>query len=134
VPGPAGDNSLPAVDFFVSPRDTKTPWCFHKTTMRSLYDRAYEKARASGLYDYIFFNEEGEVTEGSITNIVIYSGGRYRTPPVASGLLPGVMRKKLLADMAVPVVEQVLTEQDVRAAEAVFLCNSVRGVIRVRVR
>lgn len=134
VPDLAVDNSLPMVDFFVSPRDTKTPWCFHKTTMRGLYDKAYEKARASGLYDYIFFNEAGEVTEGCIANIVIYSEGRYETPPVASGLLPGVMRNKLLADKAVPLVEQVLTEQDVRAAEAVFLCNSVRGVIRVRVR
>ena len=133
-PGPVAEKDLPAVDFFVSPMDTRGPWCFHKTTMRSLYTRAYEKARSDGLRDYIFLNEAGEVTEGCITNIVIYSAGQYKTPPVASGLLPGVMRGKLLADKAVPVVEKALTEQDVRTAEAVFLCNSVRGVIRVRVR
>lgn len=133
-PGPVAERDLPAVDFFVSPVDTRGPWCFHKTTMRSLYSKAYEKARSDGLYDYIFLNEAGEVTEGCITNIVIYSAGQYKTPPVASGLLPGVMRGKLLADKAVPVVEMVLAEQDVRAAEAIFLCNSVRGIIRVRVR
>ncbi|HBG21029.1 MAG TPA: hypothetical protein DDY32_17630 [Desulfobulbaceae bacterium] len=132
-PGPA-ENELPAIDFCQSPVDTKTPWCFHKTTMRGLFNKAYEAARAQGLYDSLFFNESGEVTEGCITNVVIFADGEFKTPPVFCGLLPGVMRGRLLADPEVRVVEQVLTERDVRAAEAVFLCNSVRGVVRVRVR
>ena len=133
-PHSAAEHELPTVSFFNSPVDTKSPWCFHKTTMRGLYDSAYEQARAEGLYDAVFCNEAGEVTEGSITNIVIYAQGRYRTPPVSSGLLAGVMRGRLLANQMVPVVEEVMTARDVRTAEAVFLCNSVRGVIRVRVR
>jgi para-aminobenzoate synthetase/4-amino-4-deoxychorismate lyase len=74
------------------------------------------------------------VTEGCITNIVIYQEGTYLTPPVESGLLPGVMRGHLLRDTAVPVVEKVLTPADVSAAEAIFLCNSVRGLVRVRLQ
>jgi len=132
-PSPA-ENELPAIDFCQSPVDTKTPWCFHKTTMRGLFNKAYEAARAQGLYDSLFFNESGEVTEGCITNVVIFADGEFKTPPVFCGLLPGVMRGRLLADPEVRVVEQVLTERDVRTAEAVFLCNSVRGVVRVRVR
>jgi para-aminobenzoate synthetase/4-amino-4-deoxychorismate lyase len=102
--------------------------------MRSLYNNAFEKAQADGLFDFLFLNEQGEVTEGCITNIIIYAAGQYATPPVSCGLLSGIMRGVLLADKAVPVFEKVLTEQDVRGADAVFLCNSVRGVIRVRMR
>ncbi|KJR97346.1 MAG: hypothetical protein VR65_25645 [Desulfobulbaceae bacterium BRH_c16a] len=133
-PGPVVEKDLPVADFFERPVDTKAPWCFHKTTMRSLYDNAFEKAQADGLYDFLFVNEQGEVTEGCITNIIIYAAGHYATPPVSCGLLSGIMRGVLLADKAVPVFEKVLTEQDVRGADAVFLCNSVRGIIRVRMR
>jgi para-aminobenzoate synthetase/4-amino-4-deoxychorismate lyase len=102
--------------------------------MRTLYDTAYKQAQDIGIFDYIFCNSAGEVTEGCITNIVIYHEGKYLTPPVASGLLPGVMRGCLLKDTAVPVIEKVLTPADVKAAEAIFVCNSVRGLVRVKMR
>jgi len=114
--------------------DAASPWPFYKTTMRTLYDTAYKQAQEDGLFDYIFCNTAGEVTEGCITNIVIYREGAYLTPPVASGLLPGVMRGHLLADAAVSVVEKVLTPADVRSAEAIFVCNSVRGLVRVKMQ
>jgi para-aminobenzoate synthetase/4-amino-4-deoxychorismate lyase len=122
------------IDFSPCMVDTESPWLFHKTTMRGLYDTEYNQARKDGLFDYIFCNNAGEVTEGCITNIIIYREGEYRTPPVASGLLPGVMREHLLAESAVPVAEKVLTRQDVRSAEAIFVCNSVRGLVRVKMK
>lgn len=122
------------VDFSSRIVDTDNPWLFHKTTMRKLYDAEYKEAQNKGLFDYIFCNSDGEVTEGCITNIVIYSQGRYITPPVASGLLPGVMREHLLIESAVPLVEKVLTRQEVRSAEALWVCNSVRGLVRVRMQ
>lgn len=120
------------VDFSARIVDAESPWHFHKTTMRKLYDVEYKHAQENGLFDYIFCNSAGEITEGCISNIVIYSEGKYITPPVASGLLPGIMRQHLLAGSAVPVVEKVLTRDEVRSAEALFLCNSVRGLVRVR--
>jgi branched-subunit amino acid aminotransferase/4-amino-4-deoxychorismate lyase len=44
------------------------------------------------------------------------------------------MREQLLHDRERPVVEAVLTPADVIAAEAVYLCNAVRGLVRVRLR
>jgi branched-subunit amino acid aminotransferase/4-amino-4-deoxychorismate lyase len=44
------------------------------------------------------------------------------------------MREHLLAESAVPVAEKVLTRQDVRSAEAIFVCNSVRGLVRVKMK
>jgi branched-subunit amino acid aminotransferase/4-amino-4-deoxychorismate lyase len=41
------------------------------------------------------------------------------------------MRKQLLADKLIPLREEVLTVEDLRQAEALFLCNSVRGVVQV---
>ena len=122
------------VDFSTHIVDAGSPWLFYKTTMRKLYDVAYKHAQETGLFDYVFCNSAGEVTEGCITNIVIYNDGKYITPPVASGLLAGTMREHLLASSAVPIVEKVLTKEEVRSAKALFLCNSVRGLVRVRMK
>lgn len=134
VPEKVVGNRLAVIDFSPKPVNTRAAWPFFKTSRRELFNTEYAHALAQGLYEYIFLNEAGEVTEGCITNIVIYNNGRYTTPPVACGLLSGIMRGRLLADVSRPVFEEVLSEDDIRTAEAVFVCNSVRGVIRVKVR
>lgn len=108
------------------------PWLYHKTTRRQLYDEHHLKAQNAGLYDYLFVNERDEITEGSITNIIVYCAGKYKTPPVSSGLLPGIMRKKLLSDAFPDLQEEVVKVADLKRAEAIFVCNSVRGVVQVR--
>jgi para-aminobenzoate synthetase/4-amino-4-deoxychorismate lyase len=86
-----------------------------------------------GELDAVFCNVRGEVTEGCISNIILLKDGIYTTPPVSCGILPGVMRAHLLAQSqsCPPLLEQVLTRVDVEEADAVFMCNSVRGVVRV---
>ena len=134
VPAKCDDGHLPTIDFSPTRVNTGAAWPFFKTSRRELYAGEYARALEHGLYECLFVNEVGEVTEGCISNLIVYAKGRYRTPPIACGLLPGVMRGRLLADDSRLVVEEVLTEEDVRAAEAVFVCNSVRGVVRVAVR
>lgn len=124
---------LPKVAFSRERVDSAAPWPYHKTSRRDLYDRELTGARELGHFDRLWRNERGEVTEGCIGNLIVFQRGRYLTPPVASGLLAGVMRGRLLANADPPLAEQVLTEGEVRAAEAVYLCNSVRGVVRVEV-
>jgi para-aminobenzoate synthetase/4-amino-4-deoxychorismate lyase len=103
----------------------------HKTTHREQYDRLYREARADGFDEVLFLNEKDEVTEGAISNIFIQRGDRLFTPPLSSGALPGVYRRHLLQTNQT-AAEQVLTLQDLASAEAVFLCNSVRGMYQVR--
>ncbi len=134
TPPAAAVDTLPVVSFSSQVVAVDNPWCFHKTTRRQLYDAEYAEARTEGGYDRLFCNEKGEITEGCISNVFIYRNGRYSTPPVRCGLLAGVMRGQLMSDRKVMVSEEVLTEDKVREAEAVFLCNSVRGVVRVEVR
>ena len=104
----------------------------HKTTHRSLYDKEYAKARANGFDDVIFLNERDEVTEGAISNVFVQQGERLVTPPLSSGVLPGVLRRHLLLTRSI-AEERVLSLPDLLGADGIFLCNSVRGLRRIRV-
>lgn len=113
--------------------DSSDPWLFHKTTRRQLYDREWRTAQADGVFDCWFLNEREELTEGCISTIILYLDGIYKTPPLNCGLLAGIMRNRLLADTNICLQEEVLTLADMQRADAVFCCNSVRGVVQVRV-
>lgn len=134
IPEPAEDRKLPGVTFSWQRTNSAESWLYYKTTRRELYDAQYREARQQGLFDLIFCNESGEVTEGCIANIIMYDGTSYLTPPVSCGLLPGVMRRKILTDTTVPVREQVLYPEDVANAQALYMCNSVRGLVRVHLQ
>jgi para-aminobenzoate synthetase / 4-amino-4-deoxychorismate lyase len=103
----------------------------HKTTQRKLYESQYAEARANGFDDVIFLNEKEEVTEGTISNIFIRRADQLLTPPLSSGVLPGVFRRHLLETTA-GAEERVLKLPDLESADAVFLCNSVRGLWQVK--
>ena len=122
---------LPQIEISPLRTDSSVPWYFHKSTRRELYDSELQRARAKGLYDCCFLNERAELTEGCVSNIILYRKGVYVTPSLQCGLLAGIMRKFLLADAQIPLREEVLTLADLQAAEAVFLCNSVRGLVQV---
>jgi para-aminobenzoate synthetase/4-amino-4-deoxychorismate lyase len=102
----------------------------HKTTHRALYERELAKARAEGCDEVLFLNERNELTEGAISNLFLQRECKLLTPPLASGVLPGILRRHLLeTDPAVE--EHILTSYDLDTAEAIFLCNSVRGLRRI---
>ena len=111
--------------------DENSPFFYHKTTRRELYDSEREKGVADGLFEVLFTNSRGEVTEGSITNIFILKDNTIFSPPLVCGLLDGVFRKYFLKNCPLPVEEKVLSRQDVAGAEAIFVGNSVRGLIQV---
>lgn len=123
---------LPLVALSKKATDSGSPYLFHKTTIRDLYESERQKAVAAGLYEALFCNERGEITEGSITNIFVRTGDCFRTPPVECGLLAGVFRKYFLDACPVEVREEVLTVKDLAEADAIYVANSVRGLVRVR--
>ena len=110
--------------------DSQNIFLYHKTTNRAIYDTMYRKALEKGLFDLIFLNEKGHVTEGCISNVFIKKNGKFITPSVECGLLDGLMRQYILSKNK-NVKEDIITPGDLRAAEEIYLCNSVRGITRV---
>jgi para-aminobenzoate synthetase / 4-amino-4-deoxychorismate lyase len=105
----------------------------HKTSVRARYDAAWRAAEAQGAFDMIFFNERGELTEGGRSSLFVKFDSRWYTPPLAAGVLPGVMRSVLLADPAWNASEKSMTVDDLRAAQEIVACNALRGALHATV-
>ncbi|MBL7072981.1 MAG: aminotransferase class IV [Candidatus Omnitrophica bacterium] len=104
---------------------------YHKTTNRGNRDCELQKYREKGIFDVIFMNEQNEITEGAISNIIIYNNGKYFTPPESCGILNGIYRQHLLKNEKFNMEKKILFEQDLTYCEKIFLCNSVRKLLPV---
>ncbi|MBU9438642.1 aminodeoxychorismate synthase component I [Burkholderia multivorans] len=118
-----------AADHGFAPTRASDALLLHKTTRRADYDRAWQAAEALGGFDMLFVNERGELTEGGRSNLFVKLDGQWVTPPLASGVLPGVMRAMLLDDPAFGAVERIVTRDDLARAQALLLTNALRGAL-----
>jgi len=99
----------------------------HKTTDRGFYDAARVGA---GAFETIFADHDGFLTEGSFTSLFVERDGTFVTPPLSRGLLPGILRAKLID-------EGRAHEGDLRAedlAGGFLIGNALRGLIRARLK
>jgi branched-subunit amino acid aminotransferase/4-amino-4-deoxychorismate lyase len=81
--------------------------------------------------DLLFLNAQDEVLESSVSNIFVIKNNRLYTAPLGPNVLDGVMRKKILDvahDFFDKVQESATTMDQIFKADAVFGCNSVRGL------
>lgn len=121
APSPPDGPLVLAVD--TVPVAADDPSLRHKTTHRDVYrDRS---ARHPGADDVLLVNDRGEVTEATVANVVLHLDGRWVTPPVDSGCLPGVARAALLDSGA--LVEDPVTVADLSRATGLALVSSLRG-------
>lgn len=105
------------------PVDPSDVWLFHKTTRREPYER--RRDRRPDLDDVILVNTRGEATESTIANLAVRLGGRWVTPPLDAGLLPGTYRTVLVR--AGRLLERPVRIEELLGAEEVALVSSVRG-------
>ncbi len=105
------------------------PLAAHKTSDRAIYDRGVQAAMVANAFDSLFLREDGALCEGGRSNIFVCLEGRWWTPPLSDQVLPGVMRGQLLADPSWEAAERRLTREDVEQAEALVVCNALRGVL-----
>jgi len=147
-PGPESIDSTttpapdpPTITVTLSPHRTNSadPFLRHKTTNRHLYNEELNRVRAEGFDEVLFLNERGELTEGAISNVFVEKpadpqrAGKLFTPPLSSGVLPGVMRRHLLETFP-HAKERVLTLADLEPPNTLWLCNSVRGLRKATLR
>ena len=85
--------------------------------------QARREAHAAGAHDALLLSSHGQLCCGSAANLLVRHQGRWTTPPLASGCLPGVMRGRALrlgrAD------EGPLEPSDLETCEGALLINSL---------
>lgn len=121
--------SAPFIKVHSTTVDSSDVFLRHKTTRRQRCDDALKQCVTDGLYDFLFTNEKGELTEGAWNNLVVEHRGKLFTPPEECGLLPGVFRADLLEKRTLQC--KILKPADLLSADKIFLCNSVRGMVEV---
>ena len=108
----------------VSPEDFRLR---HKTSDRAFYDEA---RAAAGTFEVVFQDEAGFLTEGSFTHVFVRRGGSLVTPPLGRGLLPGILRERLIESGE--AVEGDLVSADL--VSGFYLGNALRGLIPAMLR
>jgi para-aminobenzoate synthetase / 4-amino-4-deoxychorismate lyase len=106
----------------VEPISSANLFLYHKTTQRQVYDSA--RASRPDCDDVLLWNERDEVTESTVANLVVERDGRLLTPPVSSGLLAGIFRRRLLEEGQIQ--ETVITVDELPHCQKLYLINSVR--------
>jgi branched-chain amino acid aminotransferase len=96
---------------------------------------AAREAQARGCDEPVLLNQEGFLAEGASTNLFVVSEGRFRTPPLSTGILAGITREvviELLAGLSLPCQETPLHLDDLRDADEAFMTSTTREVVPVR--
>ncbi len=105
--------------------DPGDPWLTLKSTRRAAYDHARATLPA-GIDEVVFANTHGEVCDGSITTLFFDAGDGLCTPPLAAGLLPGVLRAEMLATGQ---CREATLRVEYLPHVRLWLGNSLRGLI-----
>ena len=106
----------------------------HKTGSKMLQVMARREAELAEADEALLVNTQGEVAEGASANLFWTRGPVVYTSPTAVGVLPGVTRAVVLeicATLGLPVKKRLTKIELVMGSDALFLTNSVHGVIDV---
>ena len=93
---------------------------------------AMQQAARRGAYEGVMRNFRGEIAECTTSNLFVVKDGVALTPPLESGLLPGITRAFLFevgAEAGIPVREAVLRDNDLLKADEAFITSTTRGVV-----
>jgi D-alanine transaminase len=107
-------------------RDIKSTALLANTLLKKL-------AADAGAYETIML-ENGELTEGSSTTVHVIAQGRIRTPPNGHHILPGTTRdvvSELARRSGLVSESRRVTDEDLRAADEIWLAFATRGVLPV---
>jgi len=86
------------------------------------------EAEAAGYDEALLLNEKGHITEGSVSNVFFVAGGRLLTPPLESGLLPGITRQvvlELAVGLGISTAQPEISPDELPRFTEAFLTNAV---------
>jgi len=133
VPVRAGDARVHLASW---PRNERSPLAGVKSTSYAENVLALAEAEAAGAGEALFLNTQGDLCEGTGSNVFVVIDGAVYTPPTSAGLLAGVTRRFVLGlgDDALRVGERSITKEQFLAADEVFITSTlqdVRGVAEI---
>src|SRR5690606_30964422 len=83
------------------------------------------------LDEVLLLNSQGQICEGSSSNVFLIADNTLLTPPLSHGCVEGVMRKNILqiaGKMQLRVVENAVGPKEMQVAEEVFFTNAIQGI------
>ena len=99
------------------------------------YVQAARTAAAMKVDELLLFDGCGQLVEAISSNVFVRLNGRWVTPAIEQAGVAGVMRCYLLATVLprlnMPCDVRTISRAEVAAADAMFLSNSIRGVVAV---
>jgi branched-chain amino acid aminotransferase len=130
LPPQPAELSLAVVDWPLPTRAQRG----HKTLAYLDAVLAKELARAAGADEAVRLDAAGRAVEGATCNLFAVHGGTVSTPAVDRGVLPGIVRARVLAICereGIPTRVRALSPRELRSAHEVFVTSSLRGVVPV---
>lgn len=85
------------------------------------------EAQEAGVDDVIFANKDGDIVCTTTANIFVNNAGQWNTPPLTSGALPGLMRRRLLTEMPAIQVRPIPVASLNKGIDALMVTNSLIG-------
>jgi branched-chain amino acid aminotransferase len=93
---------------------------------------ALHRATERGSQEAIAVGRNGELLEGSSSNLFIVREGAISTPRLEMGILSGITRRtviELARQKGIPLSESVLYPTDLYAADEAFITSSTRELV-----
>jgi branched-chain amino acid aminotransferase len=81
-----------------------------------------EQARLAGFDDAVVVNSQGNICEGSVTNLIANIDGRWVTPPTTDVVLPGIIRQILIENELV-AIESIPADRLAEITSAFFISS-----------
>jgi len=114
-----------------------SPWLLQgaKTLSYAVNMAAVREAERRGAEDAIFVSTDGYVLEGPRSNVILLRGDHLVTPRTDIGILAGTTQADVFAwadERGTPASHELVTLDDLRAADALWLVSSVRLAAPIR--
>jgi branched-chain amino acid aminotransferase len=95
---------------------------------------ATREARRAGAVEALIVDQQGQVVEGTSSNVFAVRGGRLLTPPEDLGILPGITRARVLdgaGALGIPVELTALSASELASCDEVFISSTLREILPV---
>ncbi|ADQ39917.1 aminotransferase class IV [Caldicellulosiruptor acetigenus I77R1B] len=115
-------------------KDSKNILNYIKTSNIGINLIEEKRANKKGFDSCLFLNQDGFICEAAFANIFFRKDKVIYTPHVLCGLLPGIVRKKVIRisqELGYRVEKAYLKMEDVKGMDESFITSSIAGVFPV---